>query len=96
MPKLGFVNALGPFQTVVDDLVTGVLIREDEKPLREDISLPIEGARDTYKCICEGTYSLNFFPVHSDAVFRKDEFNSDDKGVLPGIWLQLPASLLSI
>ena len=45
VPKLGFVNALGPFQTVVDDLVTGVLIREDEKPLKEDISLPIEGGR---------------------------------------------------
>ena len=43
VPKLGFVNALGPFQTVVDDLVTGLLVREDEAPLREDISLPIEG-----------------------------------------------------
>ena len=43
VPKLGFVNALGPFQTVVDDLVTGLLVREDEAPLSEDISLPIEG-----------------------------------------------------
>ena len=45
VPKLGFVNALGPFQTVVDDLVTGLLIREDETPLSEDISLPIEGGK---------------------------------------------------
>ena len=51
VPKLGFVNALGPFQTVVDDLVTGLLVREDEAPLSEDISLPIEGGynKDSYR-----------------------------------------------
>ena len=41
-PKLGFTNALGPFQTEVDELTTGVLIREGD-PMDEDITLAIEG-----------------------------------------------------
>ena len=41
-PKLGFTNALGPLQTKVDELTTGVLIREDN-PKDEDITLAIEG-----------------------------------------------------
>ena len=41
-PRLGFVNALGPLQTEVDKMTTGVLVREDQ-PLDEDPSLPIEG-----------------------------------------------------
>lgn len=40
-PRLGFTNALGPFQTTVDDLTAGVLIRESE-PLPEDITLSTE------------------------------------------------------
>lgn len=48
VPKLGFTNALGPFQTVVDDLVTGLLVREDEVPLPEDISMSIEGEKAIY------------------------------------------------
>ena len=46
-PKLGFTNALGPFQTKVDELSTGVLIREDERPMEEDVTLAIEGYRNT-------------------------------------------------
>ena len=41
-PRLGFTNALGPFQTVMDSLSTGVLVREGD-PLREDITLSTEG-----------------------------------------------------
>lgn len=41
-PRLGFTNALGPFQTVVDRLTSGVLVREDN-PLPEDITLSTEG-----------------------------------------------------
>ena len=41
-PRLGFTNALGPFQTKVDELTTGVLVREDN-PLEEDVTLAIEG-----------------------------------------------------
>jgi hypothetical protein len=41
-PRLGFTNALGPFQTEVDRLTTGVLIREG-RPLKEDITLATEG-----------------------------------------------------
>ena len=46
-PKLGFTNALGPFQTKVDELSTGVLIREDDLPMKEDVTLAIEGDRNT-------------------------------------------------
>ena len=42
VPQLGFINALGPFQTTVDELTTGVLIREDN-PLPEDFSFSTEG-----------------------------------------------------
>ena len=41
-PKLGFSNALGPFQTEMDELTSGVLIREGN-PKREDVTLAIEG-----------------------------------------------------
>ncbi len=41
-PRLGFTNALGPFQTVMDALSSGVLVREDN-PLPEDITLSTEG-----------------------------------------------------
>ena len=41
-PKLGFTNALGPFQTEMDELTAGVLIREGD-PLLEDVTLAIEG-----------------------------------------------------
>ncbi len=36
------MNALGPFQTVADEMTTGVLIREGD-PLQEDLSLSNEG-----------------------------------------------------
>ena len=49
VPKLGFTNALGPFQTVVDDLTNGVLIRE-AKPLEEDVTAAIEGKIMFKKC----------------------------------------------
>ena len=45
-PQLAFTNSLGPFQTEVDPLTSGALIRED-RPLPEDISLETEG-RNTY------------------------------------------------
>ena len=41
-PQLAFTNALGPFQTEVDALTSGVLIREGP-PLAEDIGLETEG-----------------------------------------------------
>lgn len=44
-PRLAFVNALGPYQTVVDEQTAGVLVREDD-PLDEDVTLPIEGEMD--------------------------------------------------
>ncbi len=43
VPSLSFVNALGPYQTIVDDKTTGVLIREDE-PLMERLERAVEGA----------------------------------------------------
>ena len=42
VPKLAFTNAHGPYQTEVDDLTTGVLIREG-LPLKEDYTNAIEG-----------------------------------------------------
>ena len=42
-PKLSFVNALGPYQTMVDELTSGQLIREDESPLAEDYTMATEG-----------------------------------------------------
>ena len=41
-PQLTFTNALGPFQTEVDKLTSGVLVREGQ-PLAEDLSLATEG-----------------------------------------------------
>ena len=43
-PKLGFTNALGPFQTQMDELTSGVLIREGD-PIKEDVTLAIEGIK---------------------------------------------------
>jgi hypothetical protein len=47
VPKLGFVNALGPFQTEVDELSSGELIRETG-PLPQDYSTSIEGRQDDF------------------------------------------------
>jgi hypothetical protein len=41
-PSLSFINALGPYQTTVDALTSGHLIREHES-LSEDYSLANEG-----------------------------------------------------
>lgn len=41
-PKLAFLNALGPYQTEVDKLSVGLLVREDS-PLDEDITQEREG-----------------------------------------------------
>ena len=40
-PTLAFVNALGPYTTVLDDKSSGILVREGA-PLQEDITLPTE------------------------------------------------------
>jgi hypothetical protein len=40
-PRLGFTNALGPYQTTVDALTSGVLVRESD-PLPEDVTLSTE------------------------------------------------------
>ena len=40
-PKLAFTNALGPFQTEVDQLTSGVVVRE-APPLEEDLTLATE------------------------------------------------------
>ena len=42
VPKLSFTNALGPFQTNVDELTNGLLIRQ-ARPLKEDERAAIEG-----------------------------------------------------
>ena len=42
VPKLAFLNALGPFNTVNDGSTNGLLIRQSN-PLDEDISLATEG-----------------------------------------------------
>jgi hypothetical protein len=42
VPQLAFTNSLGPYQTVVDELTVGLLIREDD-PLPEDITKDKEG-----------------------------------------------------
>ena len=47
-PKLGFTNALGPFQTEMDELTSGVLIREGD-PIKEDVTLAIEGKSSMIK-----------------------------------------------
>ena len=47
-PKLAFTNALGPFETEVDSLTTGVLIREGQA-LDEDITLETEGNTNSQK-----------------------------------------------
>ncbi len=45
-PQLAFVNALGPFQTEMDKLTLGELVRESG-PLEEDYSTSIEGTDNT-------------------------------------------------
>ena len=42
VPKLAFLNALGPYTTVVDDVNSGVIIREGSR-LSEKINLATEG-----------------------------------------------------
>ncbi len=56
-PSLAFVNALGPFQTEIDSLVDGELIREAE-PLDEDFSTAIEGIKSDAFCGCPSSNSL--------------------------------------
>ena len=41
-PKLAFLNALGPYTTVIDGDAVGALVRE-ENPLQENIEATIEG-----------------------------------------------------
>ena len=76
VPKLGFVNALGPFQTVVDDLVTGLLIREDETPLSEEISLPIEGTREVNFIYSSRRIHLNKAFITTSAMLFSGKTNS--------------------
>ena len=45
-PKLSFVNALGPFQTEIDPLMSGELIRETGS-LPEDFSSSTEGNHES-------------------------------------------------
>ena len=42
-PKLSFVNALGPYQTMVDKFTSGHLVRQDKFPLAEDYTMATEG-----------------------------------------------------
>jgi hypothetical protein len=56
VPKLGFENALGPFQTEVDSLTAGELIRETG-PLPQDYSKSIEGKRHIYICYLSFPYT---------------------------------------
>ena len=42
VPKLAFLNALGPYTTVVDDVNSGVIVREGSR-LNEKINLATEG-----------------------------------------------------
>ena len=46
-PKLDFLNALGPYQTVRDDLTSGVLVRQGN-PLPEDTRYSTEGKVEEY------------------------------------------------
>jgi len=41
-PQLAFTNALGPFQTGVDDTMAGFLVREGS-PQPEDMTMATEG-----------------------------------------------------
>jgi len=41
-PQIAFVNALGPFQTGIDDTMSAFLVREGE-PLKEDLTQSTEG-----------------------------------------------------
>lgn len=54
VPKLAFLNALGPYNTVNDGSTNGLLIRQSN-PLDEDISLATEGK---YPC---NLVSINLF-----------------------------------
>eukprot|EP00094_Tigriopus_californicus_P006421 TCALIF_06184-PA protein Name:"Similar to GLRB Glycine receptor subunit beta (Homo sapiens)" AED:0.20 eAED:0.20 QI:0/1/0.66/1/1/1/6/0/430 len=61
-PRLAFVNALGPYQTVVDEKTAGVLVREDD-PLDEDVTLPIEAmlfSGRTNSILMTREYYLNY------------------------------------
>ena len=69
-PKIGFTNALGPYQTTVDDLTSGVLVKE-ATPLSEDITLSTEGLSNwniTYSLIF---YLEQFYLIFSNAIFRQ-------------------------
>ena len=48
-PTLKFLNALGPFSTIMDKSSTGVLIRQGS-PLKEDMSLSTEGRNGNTGC----------------------------------------------
>ena len=48
-PTLKFLNALGPFSTIMDKSSTGVLIRQGT-PLKEDMSLSTEGRNGNTGC----------------------------------------------
>ena len=49
-PRLAFTNALGPVQTLVDELTEGLLHREGN-PLSEDVYQSTEGNFHEYLCI---------------------------------------------
>ena len=60
-PQLTFLNALGPYQTVYDEKVSAMVIKENE-PLPEDMSRSKEGQQILKKCsICNLYLSIVLF-----------------------------------
>ena len=101
VPTLSFLNALGPYSTVVDESTSGVLVRLG-KPLPEEISLTQEGKylltifidsinmgkiRYLDRCMQRiHVFSLLFF---SYALFWKREFYLFNQRIFPGILLPI-------
>lgn len=72
-PQLAFVNALGPFQTVADEMTSGVLIREGH-PLQEDLSISTEGKNKVTWVVI--LWSLKLFHFNLSAMLFSGRENS--------------------
>ncbi len=83
-PRLGFTNALGPFQTEVDQLTTGVYVREGP-PLKEDITLATEGKQTADSNQNKTTRSLCLH--FSYVVFRSRQLYLHDARILSKLLL---------
>ena len=87
-PRVSFLNALGTFQTQVDGLVNGEIIRESI-PLPEDYTKATEGHHPDPVFYAVRNNAHKIYLLSSYAIFWTRKLNSNKTGILSGVCVQL-------